>query len=299
MPDATSPTPASQTQLGSGWYDPPGGDLDLDSLFPNPEMTTQTVAPVPAATPPQALAATPSQEWFLETPSGTKYRTREDAIKGISEKDRVISEARQKAQPAPEAARNPQDNSYSSNPDRLFDDLVASANKGDKRAYAAALRQYQDEQMQATLAPYAPLLAEVQRERAIRQAEEQTHGVRAFMASPEFSEYLDQRPTLKQAIEIALSNPQTGNQGQELLQIAYEASQGRRMPDLVRNVAAQTAAAVTVQNPRPTLSTSTPTPTPAPQTAAPNLNTSDGRKAIIDAAKQRGLDSVTWDSAGL
>lgn len=290
------PTTPLQTQMGSGWYDPPGGDIELDSLFPEPGQP-QAAPATPAPPAPQAPAEPQS---FLKTSTGTVYMNPEDAVKGIEEKDRVINELRSKlkategSDPLKHQPVSQEPRSYAEQPERVFDDLVDAANRGDKRKYAETLTRYNMEM----LAPYAGLLSDVARERAIREAESQTHGVREFVGSPDFAAYVDSRPVLKQAIDFALSNPQASGQATELLQLAYEASLGRRAPELIRTAAAQTP--VVPQNPRPTMTSSTPTMTPGQNPSSrPNMYTSDGRKAIIEAGKSKGLDGASWSEIGL
>jgi hypothetical protein len=297
MPDPNVPLTPLQSQQGNWMADAPGGDLDLDSLFPNPELVPQTPTQAPAVVP----QAPPAPEWYLDSDTGTKYRTREEAARGLAEKDRYITKLRQELEATkPTQPQTPQAPAgYSQNPDKLFDDLVASAQKGDKRAYAETLGAYQREQIANVLGPYADLLGEVSREQAIRQAESETHGVRDFVGSPDFTAYLESRPILKQAIEFSMSNPQAASQGKELLQIAFEASQGRKVPEIARTVAAQSAAPP--QPIRPTLGTSTPTPPAGVFTnqVQPNLYSREGRKAILERGQSRGLQDMDWTKAGL
>jgi hypothetical protein len=279
-------TPQSQTQLGNWFADAPGGDSDLDQLFPNPEGQPQAT-PVPQA--PQTPAA---PEWFLESSTGTKYKSKEDAIKGIADKDQYIAKLRQELEEVkkPAVAEKPAPDPM----EAAFDDLVAAANKGDKRGYMNKLAEIQ----LANLAPYAPLLGEVARERALRAAEAETHGVYDFAGSAEMSVYLENRPTLRQAIELASRNPQVPQeQLKELYQIAYEAALGRKAPDLVRNAAVAVAPPVPT---RPTLTTSTPTLSPAgTNPAQASLYSHEGRRAIIDRAEQRGVDKTAWGDVKL
>lgn len=295
MPDAPNSTPATPTsisQIGEGWFSPPGADLDLDSLFPNPQQAPQTPAAVPPPAPPQATA--PAPEWFLETPSGTKYRTAEDAIKGIAEKDRIIAASKAAHEQATRPAAPAENQSYATNPEKLFDDLVEAASSGNKRKYVESLARYNMDM----LAPYAPLLAEVANEKALRTADARTHGVSQFVGTAEYDTAMENFPVLKQAVENVRMNPQGQAQLEELYRLSYLASLGLKTPELVRTAAQQPAAPT--QNPRPTLSTSTPSlPAAGPSTQAPSLYSREGRKAIIESGQQRGVDGASWEQLGL
>lgn len=291
MPDGNQiPQTPLQTQLGSGWLnDAPGGDSSLDELFPNPELQSQ-VAPAPAAAPPQAPAA-PADEWFLVTPTGTKYRTREDAIKGITEKDRVISEQRQKT--APQPVQTPADD-----PTRYFDELVESASKGDKKGYLDTFGRIVEQTIQQRLGVYGPMLTEVSHEKAIRELEHELPGSRQFIESGEFAVSLEAEPLLAQAIQFAKDNPQAAAQLHDLYRVSYLAAQGRKTAEFVRSAAANQPAPQV--NTRAPMQTSTPTPTPGVQRVAqPDLYSREGRKAIIDAGDTRGVGNLDWKQLGL
>lgn len=294
-----TPTPSatpSQALLGPDWYkDPPGGDLTLDQLFPNPETTPQQPAPAPSATP--QAPPTPSGP-FIKTATGTVYNTAEDAVKGIEEKDRIIAKLRQdkaaetgvdplKRQQAQDPA------SYMQSPERFFDDVVASATKGDKRGYAETFARFQQELLQ----PYAPLIGEMARERAVRVVEQQIPTARGFFDSPEFQNTLERTPNLRQAIEMASLNPQMAGSLPELFELAYKSALADRMPALVQ--AAAQAASQPTPNPRPTLTPSTPTLSPAPTPGPANLETPEGRKAILERGKSKGFENVSWGEVGL
>lgn len=292
MPDTPQvPTSPLQTQLGSGWFDDaPGGNADLDSLFPNPEGPQ-----APPAAPPQAPPAQP--EWFLESSTGTKYRSREEAARGLEEKDKYIEKLRKELEqsktpaPAPQAAAATQ--SYAQKPEGLIDDLVASLSKGDKRGYAETLARFNME----LLSPYAPLLSEVSRERAIRAVEPEAQNIRQFLGSAEYTAALDEMPVLKQAIEYAESQPQAGDQLASLYKLAFRSAQASKLPQIVQNAVHNAAPPQPI---RPTLSPSTPTPQMGTTAIAPrDLNTEAGRKAIIERAEQRGVQNVDFGSLGL
>lgn len=297
MPDPNTPQVPSQS---AGWFaDAPGGDFSLDELFPNPDVTPQAPTQAPSQPVPQAQP-TPSEP-FLQAPSGTVYRSREDAIKGISEKDSFIQRLRTenealKAQvpkpPEPTAPRT-----YREAPEKLFDDLVEAANKGDKRRYAETLARYNEELM----APYAPLVSEAAHEKAIRELEATTPDVRAFVNGPDFRSTMEALPRLAQAIEFARNTVEASGQLTELYRLAYLANAGAKAPELVRSAVQQSQPTPGFN--RPTLQPSSPTPTPGPAAPSGNwtelLQSREGRKAIIEQGNARGLGGVEWGKVGL
>lgn len=298
MPDAPQPPQSPhQTQLGSGWFDDaPGGDIDLDVMFPNPEVPQ---APPAAPAPPQVVQ---EPQPFLRT-STTTYKTVEEAVKGTEEKDRVIQKLREeiKAREGQDPIQRerhapPVQKSFREDPSQLFDQLADAVTKGDKVRYAQTLNQFQME----SLAPYAPLLNEVSREKAIRDLEPTTRGIREFLGSGDYQATMEQLPLLAQAIQWAEQNPEAAlQQLPGLYKTAYLTSLGMKTPDLVRSAAQQAAVQAPPQSQRPTLQPSNPGFQPS-QTSnvAPSLETTEGRKAIIDAGKQRNLDQVVWQKLG-
>lgn len=283
---------------------PPAADMQLDELFPNPELAAQQPAPAtPEPAPPQP-AAEPAP--FLKTATGTIYKSAEDAIRGTEEKDRVIAELRQKyrelegrdplkKQPQAAAPVTPAEIT----PESLFDELAAAAGKGDKRAYMQSFAKATE----SILAPYAPLLAEVARERAIRSAEARTPGVREFYGSDNFKQVTERIPLLRDALSQLENDPRASQaQLDQLFELAKLASDGLRVPELVRGQ--QTAAAPPAQiPPRPTLQNSTPT---TPTSTAPSyrsqeemLRTPEGRKELIERYKSRTAPEVQFEQVGL
>ncbi len=281
----------------TNWFaDSPGGDLSLDDLFPNPETAPQD-APPPSS---PAASQPPAEEFFLKTKTSV-YKTQEAAAKGTEEKDELIAQMRQeieringtdplKKTPAT-GGQPPVDESLTRNPKKFFGDLVSAANAGDAEGYANTLARFQME----LLSPYAPLLADVARERATRSAETANKGVREFIGSREYSEVLEQLPALKQAIEVAEADPQYAGYLEQYYKTAYLASLGARMPAIVEAARATPAP----QNPRPTLSSTTPTPPAEPggptyRSANDALKSHDGRKAIIEQFEKSGGADKIW-----
>jgi hypothetical protein len=234
-------------------WTPPGGELSLDDLFPNPELPPQGGAPVT-----QVPTQTGQPEHFLKASTGTVYKTPEDAVRGIEEKDRTIE--RQKAQLAelqsklqPQTAQPPQPDFA----EQAFDKLASAAQKGDKRAYIQALAEVQ----MATLSQFAPALTGVYEQQAITSLESEVKDFRSWLSGPEYSKTLEQFPMLSNAIQTAKSDPRAAGQLNEYYKLAYRAYAGdpERIHETQTQVAQNSAAPASTPT-RPTLQTSTPTP---------------------------------------
>lgn len=282
QPGTQNPIPNSPVAADTSWMSSqPGADFDLDALFPNPEVPLQAPPQAPAAPQPQAPAQAP--EVFLKTATGTVYKTPEEAVRGTEEKDRVIAQLR--AQVAASQGVDPLKKSNQEPPSdprvAYFKELASAAEKGDAASYLDTLGRIQD----ARLAPYAPLLAEVARERAVRKLESEMPAARQFLQSSTYNETLDALPRLKEAITMSENDPNMADQLKELYKIAALSAQGMRTSELVRTAAANNPVQPVAS--RPTLTASTPTPTPV-VTAQPDLTTSAGRKAIIAQFEANG-----------
>ncbi len=280
---AVIPQSVDQTPV----WNPPGDGFSLDDLFPvDPASQAPSQPQTPAVAEPQLPAppaVTPPSGPFIQTQTGTVYRTPEDAVKGIEEKDRIIAQFRQQVMqlqgidPIKQPITSP-----NANPNEAtFKKLVAAAEKGDANEYMNTIAQFQDQR----LSQYAPLLAEVARERAVRSLEPAVPAIRQFLSSPTYQETLQAFPRLAQAIQASEADPNMADQLGELYQIAATAAQGRRVPELVRTAATQPVAQTL--NPRPTLQPSTPTPQVVTN-VQPDLSTAAGRKAIIERFESAG-----------
>src|SRR5574337_156824 len=194
---------------GTGWFvDAPGGEQSLDNLFPDPNGDGQ----------PPATAPTPQnqpEQFFLRTPTGTVYRTADDAVNGIAHKDNLIAELREesikrtgydpvakkqvRSVEPPRAPEPPADRDrpvvYSQNPKQYWDDQVAAAQRGDYEAYMRIQAQLMAEQ----LSPYAPMMANFARTAAVEQVASQYPEFRKFYGSEQYHKTLNAIPILKQA----------------------------------------------------------------------------------------------------
>ena len=271
----------------------PGADTTWEDLFPSEDAPTPpqtTAAPEhPPQEPPQAPP--PAPEFFIRA-SKSVYKTPEDAVKGLDEKDSLIDSLRQYAiektgydpvtrQPARQEPQAPQSQfQYLGNGKKLFDDLSDAVTRRDPERYEQVLRTYNNEQLAVNFAPVAPLLSEVARQKAIRTSGKD---IPSFLDSPEYKQTLEAMPTLQNAIQSAEADFSFSDRLPELYQLAYLAAQGRRVQAAPPQPVPQTPPPAA----RPTTAPSTMTP-PAPG-VNPDMRTSEGRKALIRDAESRGV----------
>lgn len=281
-------------------------DLSFDDVFDTFQNDTSSAAAAPQAPASVTLPApqVPSEP-FLRMPTGTVYQTREDAERGFAEKDRVIEQSRAATiaatgydpvtgKPVNIHANTP-DPSYATNPEKYYDDLAAANNKGDKREFTRIQQKF----LQDT---YGPLLTTTAKSAAIQDLErtiKTDKGFQTFLESDQYRGYLDSTPIMKQAIEMAENSVGAAPQLRDLYAIAYEASQGRNIAQIIAqnrvntttpapqgtNTTAQTSF-------RPTLTPSTPSMPSSATNAAPSLSTPEGRRAILDSGRAVGLDKL-------
>src|SRR5581483_2127442 len=301
------------------WDDILGGDIPLDTLFPadgsgyptgdtNPPAAT---SPAPAAAPqaPATQAQPPAApaDGQPATYAGT-YKTREEAERGLAEKDRIIEQYRTDTikrtgiDPLTGRPVTPQqpNESYVQNPERYWDDLAAAAQKGDKISYVRAQAKFISE----VLSPVAPLIQNTAKQQAldalslqIKTPEGQPSEIRSFIGSPDYQAVLTENPLLKNAIENAETNFQLYAQLPDLYRMAYGLSQYRKQPELLKaaTVATATAAANPTPPARPTATPSTlPAPIPTSQVSGPDIHTAEGRKEMIKRFEQQGIQDFKF-----
>lgn len=284
--------PRSQADSFGWMQDAPGGDLNLDELFPNPEVHTTISRQEPAAVS-QTPPAVPQD--FIVTQTGTRYRSIEDTVKGIEEKDRIIAELRaaKAAELGHDPLRRTPEAPVKDPRQEVFERLSKAAHAANAQDYIDILQEI----TRQTMAPYAPMIAEVGREKAIRSVSAETPQIREFVGSADYRAVLERRPRLAQAISAAESDPNLVDQLQEFYSLAYSEAVARRVPEIAR--AAQTAQP---PNPRPTLSSTTPTPGNTPgQPGRINesmLYSREGRKAIMESGRANLMDA-DWGKNGL
>lgn len=284
MPDTNNPT--GQVSFD----DAPGGDLDLDALFGNPEVQPTTASAQPE---PQPVTPVVADEPFLKTATGTVYKTAEEAARGVEHKDSLIAQLRQQLSEATgndPLKKTPQAKgpvNYIEERDAYFKDLNEAVEKKDTAKYIDVQRKL----ILDTIAPLAPTITSLVKTQAANAVETEIKDFRQFQHSDEYVKTLDTLPMLKDAIRVAESSPEAVNQLPELYKMAYLANQGRRLPEIVQSQRNVTPTAV-----RPTVSS---TPVAAPATPStpqvqPTLDTSAGRKAIIEQQERAGVESLKF-----
>lgn len=243
--------------------DAPGGDLDFDTLFPNPEVPQPTTAAQPAqGTPPQPApqaqpAAPAAPEWYLRSQDGrVVYKTQEEAVRGLSEKDQLIERLRQReiavsgVDPVTGkfVGRQPsQPVNYVQAPEKLYDDLSEATSKNDKLGFARTLQQYVSD----ILAPVTPVFGNVAKRTAMEELGSEFADFSQTMTQSNLRATLEDNPDLKNAIENSEANPNFYGNLKGLYRIAYYTTRGRMQaqPQAVPAAQPQVAAAA----PRPTL----------------------------------------------
>lgn len=238
-----------------GQWTPPGGDLTLDDLFPNPELPPQGGATGTHQQAPQA----PANEYFLKASTGTVYKTPEDAVRGTEEKDRTIERQKQElaqlraSHPQPSVTQPPVEDYRKA----TFKKLAEAAQKGDELAYMDTLAEFQTQ----VLSQFAPALTGVYEQQAISAVESEVKDFRGWLSGGEYTRTLEQFPALANAIQIAKSDPRAAHQLNEFYKLAYRAYAGD--PSRINETQTQLArnSAVPASQPtRPTLQSNTPTP---------------------------------------
>lgn len=265
-------------------------DVPFSELFPADEGLPTTTSADSAARTSQGLTAgmTPQQaeEFFLQGAKSV-YKTREAAIEGINAKDALIEELRSKipqAQPQPPATPTNEIPNYVQDPNKFYEAQVAAVNKNDPKAYADTLATFVNQLM----APYLPVIATSVKSQAVERVSTELKDFREVHDSEAFSKVLDTLPKLKEAIAIAESNPQMADVLPEFYKVAYLATRGSQLPELLK--AAQASGAPSPQPVRPTM-TSGPA-MPATSRGALDLTTSEGRQQYIKDMEGRGILDV-------
>lgn len=303
MPEPTNPN--SGVDLSTA----PGADINFDDLFPV-EAESLVVAPpqaAPGTNPPAAAPQAPQGNEFFLQGNTSRYKTAEEAIKGLDTKDAMIDNYRnflktkginpdtlEAVQPEPQAPSTPQSPyKYLNNEQKLYEDLARQA-RTDPAAWGRTLREYNQEVLSAQVAPILPLLTEVSRQRAVRQVSQEATDFPTFIGSPAYSETLNKVPILKQAIENAENNFNMADSLPQLYQLAYMVGQNFRKPEPVAAPAAPAPVAATPQHPARPTTTSPSYMTPPQPGAPPDMRTSAGRKALIQDMEARGIKDFSF-----
>lgn len=318
-------------------WQPPAADIDFDALFggvgdgstditqiddaldaPSPVEPT-TAAPTadntsvpepvtsPQAAPTQTTFTQDKDGFFIKTDDGIAYRTRDDLVEGIREKNQNIARLRAMVEAATGADPLKKNNgagaadssspaSYLRDSARLASDRQKAAEIGLKTGnwdrYRDVELQLQSEYLQQVLGPYAPVLQDVGKQKALEAVSKEIPEFTQFRNSENFQKALDARPTLKAAIQEAESQPSRQAYLPELYKSAWDAHQSLRLPELLK----QQAPPSTQTNPTPRMpmSSSRLTP-PQPGSSTPSgMTTSAGRKALMEELVRKGVLDRTF-----
>jgi hypothetical protein len=319
MPDPNTVSPGNSGGNVS-LQNAPGADFNFDDLFPNPEVQPAQPQTATSETPSQTPQAPVQDQFFLRNSDGTiAYRSAEDALTGIAHKDELVkryrdyldangidpNELRPKQQPQV-AQPSTQVDPNSLDSGKLFDDLAAAAQRGDKAAYGRIQETYQRKIAQNVvenyLAPYAPLMAETARQRAIREVTKEIPDFPNFIGSDAFKRVSDSIPIYKDMLQLGENNPEASKRLPEVYKSMYLVNQGLS----ARAQVSQTQAPLNVppvQNtptvrPQTTMAQSSITP-PAPGVDTRQWTTNrESRKQLIKDYEQRGLDTTDWRNLG-
>jgi hypothetical protein len=300
----------------------PGADYNFDDLFPNPEVTPQQSQVATSETPSQQTPQATENQPFLKA-GNSVYLTAEEAAKGIEHKDALVTryrdflaqqgfdpnELRPKA--APQVQPQVVDNFDSG---KLFDELASAAQRGDKAAYGRIQESYQrkiaQDVVQNVLAPYAPLMAETARQRAIREVSAEIPDFPNFIGSEAFRRVSDSIPIYKDMLQLGENNPEASKRLPEVYKSMYLVNQGLTRQAQVSQPQAQQVTAPPVQNTptgRPQQSLTPSTLTPPNQSAIDTRNwsyndaryaDSNARKQLIKDSESKGLDKMDWTRLG-
>jgi hypothetical protein len=287
--------------------DIPGGDISFDELF-SPEQTLTNPQPQvadpendPPKTQPQAAPA-PPESFELKTSTGSVYKSKEDAIKGIEEKDTLLEKLRQEyilkmgVDPITHKPVNfgagrgePQaDANYLQDKRKYVKDLEDAVKRNDPEAYANA----QIKLLTDTFAPLGPVINDLARERAVQSVSADVAEFAQFRKGDDYKKVLEINKTLGSAIEAAENNYTMHNQLPELYRIAYFVSQGQRVPDLIKQATQATAlAAQPTQPTRPSTMTPSAMTPPNVSNQPTDLSTREGRQQYIKQFKDSGGES--------
>jgi hypothetical protein len=308
-------------------WNPPGGDADFDSFFsgvgkqgeevadsnaiPPVEPTTEPTEPVAPVTaePPRA------PEFVLKTATGTVYKTPEDAVRGIEQKDQLISQLRsmvsavtgedplRKSGAVPgQTTAQPQPVSYLRDSRRYAEDLTKAADAGQKTgnwdAYRNVQAQLQFEVTQQAVGPYMPVVQNVGRQQAMDEVSRSVPEFRKFYGSEEYNKVLESRPKLAGFIQLAETQPTLQEELKELYHSVYDSAQAAKLPELVKQNQPPSNPTPAPRMPiapmtRPSLNVPDQGRTPS-QTPKPGLQTSAQRQALIEQLKQRGVEDFVF-----
>lgn len=308
MPDTLdSIAPGGVVQLNNA----PGGldDATFDSLFPattpqtETQSTQQTTATQGAQQTTQATqtqsTTTQTQDQFFIKGDRSVYKTAEDAVKGVNEKDALIEQLRQRyalttgidpitGKPVTNQGQPQEAPDYYQQPDQYLDALYNAAKKGGPEAY----RDVQAKFLFDALKPIQPVFQKLAKDQAIATLGTEIPGAKTFVDTPSYTKALDLNPELKQAISISESDQRFHSRLPGLYKLAYLTAQGMQLPELLRAQATQTQTTSQTQQTQgqPVRTTvQATTASPAAHTAQPSFKTIEGIRSYIKDAEARGV----------
>jgi hypothetical protein len=304
MTDPKSVSPTDQDILD--FSDAPGGDATLDDLFGSePAITQPTTATNPDPSPaPATSQPAPTSDYYLD--AGTsKYKTQEEAIRGLTHKDEVIEHLRgiavqatgidpltgqkvavpRTSQPSsPSMPGQPwqqgaQDDSYLNNPAKYSADLRDAVARNDEARYMQVQAKLAQEQVMQSFAPVVPMFQKFAVSQAVDSAVQKNADFRTFYGGADYAKALDANPILKAAIQNAEQTFEYQAQLPELYNLVYQVAQVQKMSELVK-------AQQTPSNPSPARPTTQPSNlTPPASSANPNSNwrsSPDAAKSLVE-----------------
>lgn len=285
----------------------PGGldDATFDSLFPaEPSQVTQPVQQVAAkqdqqpTQPTQQPVTQQDQNGFFIQGDHSRYKSAEETVQGINQKDALIEQLRQRfalttgidpitgkpvaAQGQPQEAPD-----YYQQPDQYLDALYNAAKKGGPEAY----RDVQAKFLFDALKPLQPVIQKAARDQALETLATEIPATKGFIGTVPYTKALELNPELKQAISISESDQRFHSRLPGLYKLAYLTAQGMQLPELLKAQASQT------QTPTQTTTQGQPvrttvqqtTSSPATQAARPSFKTIEGIRAVIADMEGRGV----------
>jgi hypothetical protein len=272
--------------------DAPNGDLNLDDIFGDNVQAQTTATPTPE-TPAATTTTTQPVEPVIKTKTGTVYKSIGDAVEGIEHKDALIAQLREQVRnntghdPLVAKPDTKQPVNYVVDQDKYFEDIARAVETKNTKAYMEA----QQKLIWDSLGPIAPTITALSRANAERVVAEQLPEFKGFLNSEQYQTLGQSSPLLLDAIKAAESNPAAASQLPELYRIAYLASQGSRVPELIQSA----QHSVQQVQPRPTVQSTqlAPPPTNSAQ-VQPGLNSTAERKAMIERQEASGVLNLKW-----
>ena len=271
--------------------DAPGDDQSLDAIFASDELGTPAVAAPAATTESPADTTQVDSQPFLKTPTGTVYKTADEAVAGVAHKDEIIAQLRQQLLQTtnvdpitkkPSTVEDPQLTTYLNAPQQYFADLK-------KATTEAEVLNVQAKFFNEQLAPYAPILATVVKSQAVDKVASEVPQFRDFLGSQTYQETLNSFPLLKESIQISEAYPERSGDLAQLYRMAFDASVGRNVPKVVQGVSS------TPVQTRPTVTSTPATPPPVTSNVAPpSFGTPAGRKTIMEQQEARGVENLRF-----